>query len=590
MEQYGIINIAGADFENAELKNRWIAQTMQPLLIYANQNVVSGEEIAEMLTEYPYMEQTKLLVFCEHAPETADWYGILMDPEMKVYAMVIDRELFAEVSSFNFRLDDGSNREFLCRAAEVCEPVFLECSEVEWSRPVLAGVCRTNAYLLVRYLQQLKKKNGMDPALQKHLLYARALGYQELFEEQLHRMLSEDRSYYERIYLATAPFFIIRGSDICYGVLRTFANQLAEALGKRGQRVITTEGGERISDGQQLQLLENEHFRGIIGFQATIMFQKTFDFVKGMRFNFWFDHPMFFHTLFDKMESPAVFLCQDEDHADYINQYFPKATGVQFPPGAVMPEHRSEEKIYDISFMGTYFNEQEMRDVVAQQKGILGQLSEACIEFLLAHPQTSYNELKEILLQQYPDLFEEYPFEVIANGIWEATRIAPYAYRNRVIRLILQAGFELHVYGDSWKAFQLKEGERLVIHEQVAPEKMCEEMSKSKISLNVMSWHKAGMTERIIEIMMSGSVCLTDETRYLKRHFTQMEDIVMFELDHLEKLPELIRQLLDHEDLRQQMTAKAYQKVAAEHTWDARTGQLLDLVTAMEEDQIERFA
>ena len=189
-------------------------------------------------------------------------------------------------------------------------------------------------------------------------------------------------------------------------------------------------------------------------------------------------------------------------------------------------------------------------------------------------------------MQQYPKLFEEYPFEVIASGIWQAARIAPYAYRNQVIHLILQEGYELHVYGESWKSYPLQEGERLIIHDQVPPEKMCEEMSKAKISLNVMSWHKAGMTERIIEIMMSGSVCLTDETRYLKKHFKQMEDIVMYRLDQPDQLPKLIGQILNDDRLRCRIAKNAYEKVAAEHTWDIRAGQLLQLVTKMEENVV----
>jgi spore maturation protein CgeB len=152
-----------------------------------------------------------------------------------------------------------------------------------------------------------------------------------------------------------------------------------------------------------------------------------------------------------------------------------------------------------------------------------------------------------------------------------------------VVRRILESGFELHVYGDSWRRYPVKEGERLVIHEAVAPELLSEEMSKSKISLNVMSWHKAGMTERIIDIMMARSVCLTDETRYLKEHFSQMEDIAMFRLNELDELPAMIQRLLSDDVLRERITERAYEKVSEEHTWDARTEQLLQLMTAKEE-------
>lgn len=82
---------------------------------------------------------------------------------------------------------------------------------------------------------------------------------------------------------------------------------------------------------------------------------------------------------------------------------------------------------------------------------------------------------------------------------------------------------------------------------------------------------------------MSGSVCLTDETRYLKEHFSQMEDIAMFRLDELEKLPGLIDELLSDEKKRTSIAEHAHAKVMAEHTWDVRARQLLELVCEMEE-------
>jgi hypothetical protein len=34
-----------------------------------------------------------------------------------------------------------------------------------------------------------------------------------------------------------------------------------------------------------------------------------------------------------------------------------------------------------------------------------------------------------------------------------------------------------------------------------------------------MTWHKAGMTERIANICLSGAVCLSERTEYLDREF-----------------------------------------------------------------------
>jgi hypothetical protein len=258
------------------------------------------------------------------------------------------------------------------------------------------------------------------------------------------------------------------------------------------------------------------------------------------------------------------------------------ATALWMSPGADPLPESAGEKPYDISFMGTYFDEAAMWQSIDRLEGDVAVLCRQCTQALLEHVDLSYNDLRLLLEQQYPGLFVRYSMEEIAGTIWEACRIPPYAYRRRTVEKILESGYELHVYGDSWKAYPLKPGERLVIHEEIPPALMSGEMGKAKISLNVMSWHKAGMTERIIEILHSGSVCLTDETRYLREHFTQMEELVMFRLDELEQLPELIDRLLGDDRLREEIAANG-RKRAMEHTWDARARQLLELCRQMEE-------
>ena len=49
------------------------------------------------------------------------------------------------------------------------------------------------------------------------------------------------------------------------------------------------------------------------------------------------------------------------------------------------------------------------------------------------------------------------------------------------------------------------------------------------------------MTERIANAMLNYSVCVTDETSYINRHFVAGENIVTFNLDNIDKLPDKIR-------------------------------------------------
>jgi spore maturation protein CgeB len=97
-----------------------------------------------------------------------------------------------------------------------------------------------------------------------------------------------------------------------------------------------------------------------------------------------------------------------------------------------------------------------------------------------------------------------------------------------------------------------------------------------------MSWHKAGMTERIANIMLSGAVCISDETTYLRDNFIEDEEIVLFKLDKLEELPGKINRLLEDDALRKQISKNAYEKAKREHTWEKRAQELLELCAEAE--------
>lgn len=151
-------------------------------------------------------------------------------------------------------------------------------------------------------------------------------------------------------------------------------------------------------------------------------------------------------------------------------------------------------------------------------------------------------------------------------------------YRHRVVEAILNAGIKLHVFGDSWRKYQGRGRENLIIHPKVMAEEALQVWKQTKIGLNIMNGHKAGMTERIANIMLSGAYCLSDETSYLKEHFNAGEDIVLFRADRLDELVEKIRYLLQDDEERKRIALNGRKKALREHIWSVRAKELLRLI------------
>ena len=101
--------------------------------------------------------------------------------------------------------------------------------------------------------------------------------------------------------------------------------------------------------------------------------------------------------------------------------------------------------------------------------------------------------------------------------------------------------------------------------------------ARAKLSLNIMTWHKDGFTERIANAMLQKSVVVTDRTTYLDKNFVDGEELLMFDLENLKKLPEQMKELLADEAKREQIAQRGYEK-AQRHTWQQRAEMILEWI------------
>ena len=102
-------------------------------------------------------------------------------------------------------------------------------------------------------------------------------------------------------------------------------------------------------------------------------------------------------------------------------------------------------------------------------------------------------------------------------------------------------------------------------------------MQDSKFSLNIMSWHKDGLTERIFNGMLCQSVVLSDQTTALRENFVNGQDIALFSLKQLSTLPEQVKSLLADNVKLTEIALNGYHKALAEHSWIQRAEQLLHI-------------
>ena len=101
-----------------------------------------------------------------------------------------------------------------------------------------------------------------------------------------------------------------------------------------------------------------------------------------------------------------------------------------------------------------------------------------------------------------------------------------------------------------------------------------QQISRAKISLNVMPWFKDGAHDRIFNSMLNGAVCLSDGSLYLDEILHDGKDYRLYDLAHLEKLPDMVHDILSNRVKWEQMQKNAYTLASKKHTWADRARRI----------------
>lgn len=400
------------------------------------------------------------------------------------------------------------------------------------------------------------------------LAFADMLGDSKSSEESIAVSVENDND--------NLPILIYLPGDMCYGVLERFAKLLGGAFERHGENVIyfDTTGDNFTKVGDFI----GKKFKYIFGFQSFMFSIKTVggdyvhDLIEGEKFNFYFDHPIKGREhLGDCCRSVNV-LTLDTNYVWFIEKHYGLKSRFLPPAGEQIEGELPawEDRQYPVSFLGSY------------GAGFHGYLSE-----LMSKPRETrilYNHLFRIVranpnmpseiafAKAMTEVFGEFTEEEYMEAFAKAAtmlRLISHHYREQVIRKILDAGIELHVFGDSWKYSPFVNYPNLVIHPEVREDEAAGVYANSKISINIMSWHKGGFTERMESAMLNGSLLFTDRSDYTDEHFTDGQEMSIFKLDDLDEMIAKLQSLITDDDKAKSIADRGF-KVACDklYTWD----------------------
>lgn len=301
------------------------------------------------------------------------------------------------------------------------------------------------------------------------------------------------------------------------------------------------------------------------------------------------DPPFRFHPMLEHHPNRYHMFCCDWEHVEYVKKYFSQmAPYVAFMPhvGVVpdldVPIVPYRHRKYDILFCGTYYRPQ---DKLLETKSLfpgddeMYEIYENIYKNLIADSDLT---IEQALLTTLDRLFLEVPMDslkVMLNRSVHLDWAIRMYQRERVVTALAEAGLELYLLGRGWENHPVSGFPNVHrIDDRIPYGDTLSYMADAKINLNVMPWFKAGTHDRIFNTLLQHSLPLTDSSLWITETFRDGEDIALFDLKHLEKLPDMARSLLADPVKAEKIIEKGYEKVRKNFTWEHCTQWLLEAI------------
>lgn len=519
---------------------------------------------------------------------------LLLDERLCEGIIWIPVELVQAVGGVNKRLPAKQKYELLLRIVSDC-PVELCLAERmqeenpgQWCRMEDDRECsgegwRTDCYVVGKYSAQLREAGYFDAVVQALLVQAREQKRETVTMQFLAQMIGKEEAYY-RIDDAVRPILIYKGDTICHNVLNVFAEQFGSALMRAGEQVEYFDTGKE--DWMEIVRYKGKRYKAVIGVQTYLFSVKMKDgvhflheYIAGPKYNFLFDHPIWMKNHLYQMLPDLTVLTHDANYVRFIERYYHIPARL-FPPAGMEPERTEGEekrKCYDLSFVGTYGNYLSQVKEIHQMERRKRFLANRLLLLLRKNPDMTLEAgFSAVLKERGIQLTDEEYLEQLYE-LRKVSYCVSFYYRDRALKSILAGGIRVDAFGDSWAGCPLNAFPNLICHPDVTVEESLEIYRKSRISLNIMSWHKGGFTERMASIMLAGAVLLTDDSAYLHGRYDAGE-IEVFHLNALDGLADQIKELLKDEVRLRQMAENGRKRAMEEHTWDVRAAEFQKLL------------
>lgn len=304
-------------------------------------------------------------------------------------------------------------------------------------------------------------------------------------------------------------------------------------------------------------------------------------------YSYMFDSPMFFADEFMNYPPNKTAILPDRNHVKYIDRFYKSVKDAFFVPLG-SEEKRGENIPFSERSIGCIY----LGSLKKAPAHLEDAFSKRLFEFQIEHSDLPTEDAierfyKSLSNEEYqallPDVAkhylekrtdDEFLLRLNAHYCFADLKINSY-FRKRLVEVLVDAGIDVEVYGNGWDDEILKANPHFKFSGLISQDECITKMHNSKFILNSMPWFKDGTHDRIYNAMLAKGLCITDKSKYLCEEFSDGNDIVFYDLNDMDKLPDIIRYYDNNPEEAQKIIDTAYDKAVLKHSWVNRAIDIL---------------
>ena len=370
-------------------------------------------------------------------------------------------------------------------------------------------------------------------------------------------------------------FLIFEMKTVCYNSYLYFGDALGKALTDMGHFVEYFKIDEdNLNDLEQYVGL---HFDAMIDFNSdlprALMDDDSFflDHIDGPFFDVILDHPLYHHDSLKNKLSNFHVVCLDKRHKDYILKYYPHIKSVTVTPmtgelafGQDAIDWSSyEARPYDIIMTGTYTDPTRIETAINKLPDLLVSNIKELIDMMLADNLPIEDAVEALASNEIYDYINS-DLPLHTQTFYLADTYVRCVNRKNLILALDKCEHKLDLFGGLWEELDLKHA---TLHREIPFNLTFTIFAKSKICVNIQPNFKAGSHDRVFSAQLNGAVALTDPTTLLLSEYKDKENILFYDLKHLEDVPALVDDMLINPGSLKKIAQNGFDIAKSKHTW-----------------------